>query len=269
MPSHHSLPRAVSRFSLMVLLLACLFQATPPAKGQIAQDAKTRVIVIGTIHSNHESSAPYSLDVLRRALIAMKPDQILAEIPPERVAVARAEFRATGRITEPRVSVFPEYVDVVFPLTTSQKFELVGVAGWTQQISDVRDAELKRIAADSALRSQWRAHRQAYATYERAVGSRGGDPLFIHTPAYDLLVERAQSPYERYFNKYLGGGGWTSINKAHYSLISHALDRVRGGGKTIAITFGSWHKYLILRELAKRGDVVIVDPKPYFVTSKP
>jgi hypothetical protein len=268
MPSHHNRRHVATRFSFMMLLLACLFQMIPTAKAQVAEDAKTRVIVIGTIHSEHESSVPYSLDVLRRALITIRPDQILAEIPPERVAIAFAEFRATGRVTEPRVSVFPEYVDVVFPLTASQKFELVGVAGWTQQISDVRDAALQRIAADPARRSQWRAHLQAYTAYEKALGSRGDDPLFIHTPAYDMLVERAQSPYQRYFDKDLGGGGWTSINKAHYSLISRALDRVTGRGKTIVITFGSWHKYWILRELTKRNDVVIVDPKPYFAKSR-
>jgi hypothetical protein len=78
------------------------------------------------------------------------------------------------------------------------------------------------------------------------------------------LVERAQTPYQRFFDNDLGPGAWTPINQAHYKLIANALDQVKGRGLNIAITFGSWHKYWILRELAKRNDVTIVDPKPYF-----
>jgi hypothetical protein len=127
------------------LMIACLFAVcmnTLPVSAQPAANEKTRVVMIGTIHGDHKTSTRYSLDVLRRVLIAIKPDQILTEIPPERVAQAFAGFRATGRVTEPRVSVFPEYVDVVFPLTRSQTFTLVGVAGWTQALSDERSAAL-------------------------------------------------------------------------------------------------------------------------------
>ena len=77
----------------------------------------TEVIVIGTIHGTHRTSTRYSTDVLRRLLIAMRPEFVLTEIAPNRFEAAMTEFRATGKITEPRVLRFPEHVDVLFPLT--------------------------------------------------------------------------------------------------------------------------------------------------------
>jgi hypothetical protein len=252
------------RRSLIMVLLSVFFIAALPVQAQSAPDKKNRVIVLGTIHGDHKTSKRYSLAVLRRVLIAVKPDQIITEIPPERVALAFAGFRKTGRVTESRVSDFPEYVDVVFPLTTSQKFTVVGAAGWTQALADERSAALKRIAADPARRTQWNIYQQANARSEKEIGDRADDPLFIHTTEYDALVERAQTPYQQFFDADLGPGAWTPINQAHYRLIANELDRVKGRGLTIVITFSSWHKYWILRELAKRDDIDIVDPKPYF-----
>jgi len=49
---------------------------------------KNQVIVIGTIHSQHLQSKEYSLKVFSDIIENLKPDVVLAEIPPDRFAIA-------------------------------------------------------------------------------------------------------------------------------------------------------------------------------------
>ena len=224
----------------------------------------TKVTVFGVVHRTHRTSTAFSLDVLREAVRRAEPDVILTEIPPDRIAEAKRSFAETGEVTEPRTRVFPEYTDVVFPLSREIDFEIVGTAGWTQQIADERGAALKAIENDPARDSQWEEHQSARAAYSRAVSGRGDDPRFIHTPEYDVLVQRAQTPYQIYFDPDLGPGGWTKINAAHTDLINSALDSITGQGLNALVMFGAWHKYMIERSLAFRGDIELRDPLALF-----
>ena len=224
----------------------------------------TRVHVMGTIHSNHRTSTRYSLAVLEAAIRRAAPDVILTEIPPDRIGQALESFRATGVIDEPRTLVFPEYTDVVFPLSREMAFEIVGTAGWTQEIADNRRAALERIANDPARAGQWAEHLAAQRDYARATAGRGDDPRFIHTDEFDSLVAAAYSPYQRYFDDVLGAGGWTAINAAHTGHINAALDRISGQGLTALVTYGSAHKYMILSSLSDRSDIVIEDTRALF-----
>jgi hypothetical protein len=256
---------ACSRRSVLAGALAGAFAAPLAAcVGDERRSGLTRLYVLGTIHSGHRRSRAYSLEVLAEAFRRAEPDILLAEIPPDRIAEAYRSFRYDGRVTEPRTAVFPEYVDVAFPLTRDLGFEIVGTAGWTQEIADNRQAALARIQRDPARARQWAEHLDAQAEFERAVGQRADDPRFIHSAEYDRLVERAQTPYQRYFDADLGAGGWTRINAAHNALINAELDRIGGRGLTAIVTFGSWHKYMILRSLVRRRDVELLDPRALF-----
>jgi len=241
--------------------------AAAGAGGAIARAAKpplTKLYVLGTIHSTHRTSARYSLAALERAIRRAQTDQLLAEIPPDRIAEAYRSFRETGQVTEPRTTVFPEYVDVAFPLTRELPFEIVPTAGWTREIADNRRAALRRIQNDQNRADQWAEHRAAYAQYGRDLMGRGDDPLFIHTAEYDALVEKAQSPYQNYFDADLEAGGWTQINAAHTGLINKALDDISGLGLTAMVTFGSWHEYMILKAIAGRHDIELRDARELF-----
>lgn len=229
-----------------------------------AQGAKTRVTVLGVLHGPHRRSESYSLDVLRAAVRKADPDVILTEIPPDRIAEAKRSFAETGEVTEPRTKVFPEYTDVVFPLTREMDFTLVGTAGWTRQLADERSAALKRIENDPARASQWREHREARAEFSRALDGRGDDPRFIHTLEYDAMTQRSRTPYQVYFDPDLGPGGWTRINAAHTGLIGEALDTISGQGAHALVMFGAAHKYMIERALLLRNDVVLEDARALF-----
>jgi Xaa-Pro aminopeptidase len=226
--------------------------------------AKTEVIIVGTIHGEHRTSTRYSTDVLRRLLIAMRPDFVLTEIAPNRLDVALSEFRATGRITEPRVVRFPEYVDVLFPLTRTMPFTIVPTAGWSRPMDLFRTTALKRIEADPSRRAEWREYTRANEVADSIDKARGADdPYYINSAAYDSVQTDAHEPYNRLFNVELGPGGWENINRAHFANIARALDAHRGEGRRMVITYGAAHKEWFMRALLKRDDVTILPVAPF------
>ncbi len=236
----------------------CAAQSAPGAA------SLTQVAVIGAIHSRHRKSERFSLPVLAAAVRAFDPDIVLTEIPPDRIAQAKESFARTGEVAERRTRAFPELTDVVFPLSSELGFDIAACAGWTQDIADRRRAALSAIEGDPERASQWAQHRGARAEYSQAVGAKSDDPLFIHTREYDAAVQRAQTPYQIYFDPDLGAGGWSRINAAHTDLINATLDAVRGQSLRALVIFGAWHKYAIERSLLFRDDVEISDARDLF-----
>ncbi|MEQ8278413.1 MAG: hypothetical protein RMA76_20405 [Deltaproteobacteria bacterium] len=235
---------------LLLVTLGCAH--APPA------ERKNRVLVLVMIHDGHRTSTRYGVDALRALIERVDPDYVLAEIPPDRFEAARAQFAATGTITEPRVRRFPEYTDVVFPLTRTMDFEIVPCAAWTRAMADDRKAKLTEWKATRPEESREVDAAMEAADAELEAKGWADDPAMIHTDAYDAIVERGMEPYDRLFNEDLGPGGWTNINRAHFGLIARALDAHRGEGKLFVVTFGAWHKGRFRRALLARGDVVEV-----------
>ena len=239
---------------ISILLILCGACASPDAKKETPPGAN-EVIVLGMIHGGHRTNPLYGIDVVKDIVRSIKPDFILAEIPPDRFPRAQDEFRRTGRITEPRVTVFPEYTEAVFPLTRELNFVIVPCAAWTRAMADDRRRKLARYKTER--KEEHDEMTAARRTMNRELKGSGDRPEGIHTDEYDRIVERGMEPYNRHFNEDLGAGGWDNINAAHYALIARALDRHRGEGKRFLITFGSWHKHWFLKKLRKRDDIVI------------
>ena len=221
---------------------------------------KNEVIVLGMIHGGFKTSKRYSLDVLRQTIRAIGPDFVLAEIPPNRMDAALKGFAETGRVSEQRTRVFPEYVDVLFPLTREMDFSIIGVAAWNRHMNSYRSAARRRLRADPAMAQAWSDDKKANTKFRAALRGRDDDPRFIHSLEYDEITRRAFVPDVDYFNAALGPGGWKNINQGHYRLIAQALDRHRGAGKRFLITFGASHKYWILDQLRKCEDIILLDP---------
>ncbi len=238
--------------------------ATPATRRRPASQVRNEVIVVGTIHGEHRTSSRYGTKVLHDLLRDMRPDFVLTEIPPNRFGVAMEEFQRTGTIAEPRVSRFPEYVDVLFPLTREMPFTIIPTAGWTRPMDAYRNAALKRLSADPSRRAQYTEYVDAQRIADSIVALRGSDnPYFINSDAYDSLQTIAHLPYNRYFNRDLGPGGWDNINITHFGLIAAALDAHRGEGKRFVITYGAGHKEWFLRQLRKRRDIVVLEVRPF------
>ncbi len=231
-------------------------------------DAPLEVVVLGTTHSRHLNSETYGLDELESMLRAVQPDAVLTEIPPDRFGQAAEEFAATGAIEESRVSRFPEYTEVLFPLQAELGFEIVPCAGWTEEMARER----------GRLLSEWETSRPedtaAVEAGQRGIGERlealgfGDDPRDMHDPRYDEAVRAGLEPYQRLFGDDLGPGGWDNINQAHWALLEAALDRLAADPATerVAITYGAWHKYWFLDRLAERDDVRVLDTRDFIGT---
>lgn len=239
--------------------------AAPSVPGRTSRSARqNEVIVVGTIHGEHRTSTRYGVRVLHDLLRAMHPDYVLTEIPPNRFAAALEEFQRTGTITEARVARFPEYVDVLFPLTREMQFTIIPTAGWTRPMDLYRNAALRRLANDTSRHMQWAEYESATRLADSLVKVIGSDdPYFINSARYDSIQTAAHAPYNTFFNRDLGPGGWDNINITHFGLISAALDQHRGEGKRFVITYGAGHKEWFLRALKKRTDIVLLDVAPF------
>jgi len=219
----------------------------------MAAGVQTEVAVIGTMHSGHRSSDVYSLAVLEQMIRDLDPNAVLVEIPPARLAAAAAQFAATGEITEPRVRVFPEYTDVLFPLQAELGFEIVACAGWTEEMNNERRAKMQVLRTERPEESTRINEAQNAAGKAHAELGDPNDPRVIHTVAYDEIVRTGMTPYDELWNDGIGLGVWTNINIAHWSLLEEAIDA--RPGQRVVITFGSWHKHWFNDRLREREDV--------------
>lgn len=223
-------------------------------------DNRNEVLVLGLIHGSHLKQEEFSTDVLRDLIIKIDPDIILAEIPPDRFPKAMQTYQETGVVNESRVARFPEYVDVIIPLTKEMDFEIIPTAAWTEEMADARIAKMRSIRDDPDRFEEWYAYGMANLKSDsiKAASGREFDPYWINSDAYDEAAEVALSVYNELFNEELGLGGWDNINKAHYSYIEKALDEYSYQGKRVVITYGAGHKGWFLRELKKRDDIKLI-----------
>jgi len=245
-------------FVALLLLAAC---GAPPT---------TQVFVLGMLHGEHLTSERWGVDEVRDTVAAIDPDVVLTEIPPDRWERVAREWREHGEVRDERVLRFPEYTDALLPLwsASGERFEIEPCAAWTQPMHDARVAALQRFAEDPLYADAHHAYELAEAQVERRHAASpidDGDPRVIHSDAYDQRTREALEPYDRFLNDYLGPGGWTQINAAHWALIAAALERHRG--ERVLIMFGAGHKHWFLDRLRERDDVELVDVGPWLPES--
>ena len=220
---------------------------------------KNQVIVIGTIHSQHLQSKEYSLKVFSDIIENLKPDVVLAEIPPDRFAIANEQFQKSGKINEPRVLQYPEFSKVIFPLQKSMGFQLIPVSAWTEEMANAREDKLEEIKRDKNRSKDWQSYTQARQLsgelFEKYI--QEFDPINIHSEEFDQILNIELQVFSDLFNDDLGKGGWENINLAHYQLIDFELNKLKNQNKKILILFGSGHKGWLIKKLQTRTDIVL------------
>lgn len=242
--------------------------AKPEAKADGKPDAKSntsttgkpnQVIVLGTLHGEHKKSKKYSLAILEKMIASIKPDVVLAEIPPNRFEAAAAQFKQDGKISELRVAAFPEYVDVLFPLQKTMGFRIVPVSAWNAAMDAYREQAWKEIQTNLGRRKEWATLQATVALSQMRVkqGGASDDPAWIHTDGYDTAVA-VESAALTHFDKDLGPGGWETINRAHYAHMTRWLDQHANEGKRVLIMFGAAHKGWLLPQLKQRKDIEVL-----------
>lgn len=254
-----------SIFTLLIIFSLLILGCKETSQDKLLDKSKNEVLILGTIHSGHLTDSVYSTAYLDKLIREIKPDYILAEIPPDRFIAAMNGFKRDDSISEPRVMRFPEYTDVVFPLTKEMDFEIIPTAGWTKPMADERTEKLKAISQDSTRVSDWKAYLKGNRLSDSIYQSTGkvNDPYFIHTDSYDSIQDIALQPYNRLFNIELGLGGWENINIAHYWNIEKALEKHSYEGKRFLIIYGAGHKGWFLGQLRKRDDIQLLKMKPF------
>ena len=143
---------------------------------------------MGMIHRDHRDHEIYNLERVQELIRKIKPDYVLTEIPPDRLEEAAKQFRETGKITESRVRVFPEYTDALFPLTKTMDFKIIPCAAWTKEMNDSRNATLKKLQTSHA--GQYAEYKQAQQTAAKNIATIGNsrNPAVIHTDQYLSLI---------------------------------------------------------------------------------
>ncbi len=220
---------------------------------------KNEVIVLGTIHSGHFEYKSYSLQVLRRIITEIDPDLLFAEIPPDRLPIALEQWKQNSIILESRVSQFPEYSEVIIPLSEKLKFEIIPTSAWTAALSKTREKKLDEIYQNPARSSDVKAYQDAVRKTNEILGKAADeyDPFIVNSAPFDDAIDIQMTAFENAFGRDLGKGGWEKMNQAHFALMEKALDKYAGQGKRILITFGAGHKGWLQRALRKRSDVVL------------
>jgi hypothetical protein len=67
----------------------CSAQTNATAPGPIP----TQVVILGTLHGSHKANTNYSLEVLRKIIVAVKPAATLVEQPPRTVSIVRSQYK--------------------------------------------------------------------------------------------------------------------------------------------------------------------------------
>lgn len=240
--------------------LIFLIFATAGCQGGF-QGTPTRVSLVASIHGNHLLKEGYNLSIFEKIIREIKPEVVLAEIPPDRFGPAWNQFVKEDTVTEAYVSRFPEFTEVIFRLKDELKFQIYPVSGWTYEYGADEGGVLKRISNDPIRQEEWDEYRTFNEKMIAAVEAGGGqgNPVWVHSPGYDSAVRIWSDNYERLFGAELDNASWTSLNNLHYGLISAQLDSLKGSGKSVAIVFGAGNRGILEEKLRQRDDIVLTD----------
>ncbi len=239
------------------------WRRTPAEKAPSAGPI-TEVAVLGMIHGKHRTSRLWGLDQVRETIRRFHPDAILPEIPPDRWERIWDDYASRGVIEDPRVRLFPEYTGVLLPLKVEMGFAVEPCAGWNKEMSDLRQARIREFQTEPRFAKRNREYQAATHAVQAADTAGIGesdDPRVIHSRPYDERIRAELSVYDEFLNDWIGPGGWTNVNRAHYRLIDAAIRR--HPGERLLITFGAGHKYWLLDQLRKRRDIRLIDVGPF------
>lgn len=229
-----------------------------PEASQQAPDG-TQIAVMGMTHSAHVTSTVWGLTQVEQAIRSFEPDVVCAEIAPDRWERIDRDLRERDAIEDPRVLRFPEYTDVILRLSRTMGFTIVPCAGWTQEMSDLREVRIREFETEAAWGAQRAEYGRRLAELRAAYTGEadpGDDPAYIHSDLYDQRQKGELLLRDQYQNDMVGPGGWRNINVEHYRNVDRTIAEHRGA--RILVTFGGGHKYWLLERLRERADIEVV-----------
>jgi len=92
-------------------------------------DTLTEVILLPTIHRNHERSKTYSIEFLSSIMQKIKPDIVCSEITPESLQAYDAKKPAS------RLNFFPEYTKSILPLRKELGYTVIPCSAYSKEVN--------------------------------------------------------------------------------------------------------------------------------------
>ncbi len=262
---------ALSGLTLVGLALGVLSASNAQTNGL----APSQVVILGTMHGSHRTSTNYSLEVLRKVIVAMKPAAILIEQPPDRDGHPTVR---EGRATNPGGSVESTIANLaaddlgvnVIPYDREGRDELYQQTGYfaRQQAAHARLSKWlgaqKRDAPDSIAVLADRLQTEAEGKQDRL--SRNGGPEIINSAAYDMVIVTKHGLFDIRPKLLMAAGErelaeeflfindeWLERNQI---MTRHIRETARKfAGKRLVVLAGAEHRYILRELLAKAPEV--------------
>lgn len=257
----------------IVVSAACSVGANPGHdKGEVFSPAQ--IVIIGTLHGYHKSNPKYSIDILRRIIVALDPTAILFEMPPtiggqptvknDRIpkqfagnentaANLAAEALGVPLIPYDREGRNEFYKKTRFFDRAKHAYERL--RGWTEQ-QDKKDPESVEVLTTRVL---YESAKESQVYLIRSAG-----PEIINSSAFDMIILNKHCIQLKIWPKMLAALGerelageflffrdeWETRNQIMAdNIIGIAQKHV---GKRLVVLCGAEHRY-ILRDLLDKA----------------
>ena len=269
--------RLTTLFALTSLVLA--LGQLPSANAQTNTTAPapvpTQVVILGTLHGTHEANTNYSLEVLRKLIVAMKPAAILVEQPPENGGQPTVR---NGRATELRslenvvANLAADDLEVnVIPYDKEGRDEFYQQTRYfpRQQAANERLnkwlAAQKRNAPGSIPILADRLETEAEESQNRLTHNSG--PEIINSPVHDMVIVTKHGLAFGVIPKLLAAAGERELAEEFFFVNDEWQERnqimarkirenaCKFAGKRLVVLAGAEHRYILRELLAKAPEV--------------
>ena len=270
--------------TLICATVAAFWMVTFAARGEpnppVSQaSARTEIILLGTLHGLHNTNANYSLEVLRRIIVALKPSAILVELPP---MIGGRPTVQNGRISEQfsgnentaaNLAADALHVSVI-PYDREGRNEFYEKTRYFNRVKEASE-RLDRWVEDQAQKDPESVEvLTSRVLYDSANGSqaylmRNAGPETINSAALDMVIVNKKCIQHRVWPKMLAASGrqelageflfireeWEERNKIMAGNIAE-IGR-RHSGRRLVVLCGAEHRYFLRDLLAKAAGVTL------------
>jgi hypothetical protein len=206
---------------------------------------KTKIVILGVLHSFHSQVPSYSLEHLKSALEKIKPDVLCAELKQSEID---SDKKQNYKI---------EY-GVILPYTKNHNVKVVGLDPEEPLLSKMVDPYVKnqkefpkRSPVESKVQDIYQAQLFDYLIKEHWVSIDKTQSAITNT-LFQLkhrFQEELMGPEEK--------NGWDKFNEYYANIIS--TEAKKNPGKTVLVTIGLEHVYWLKEKLGKDSALTLVD----------
>jgi hypothetical protein len=206
---------------------------------------KTKIIILGVLHSFHKSVPGFSLEHLESALKKIKPDIIAAEL-------------MQSEIDAKKTQTFKIEYSIILPYCQKNKVPVLGLDPEEPAFSQMVDPYIKnqkefphRSSSDN--KNQEIFHKELFDYLIKEHWTSAGKVQSDVTNALFEVKHRFQDALLGKAEK----DGWSGFNTHYVKLINELASKHKG--KTILVTIGVEHVYWLKKELSLNENIEVLN----------